>query len=107
MEIGSGNSGLFSQLGVYKKQSEQTEGVSSSRFKKSGSSAQGGGKSGDTINLSGDAYLLNEARGAANSSTDVRQDKVASIKAQLADGTYKVDTQKIAQGILSDEQGLL
>jgi negative regulator of flagellin synthesis FlgM len=43
----------------------------------------------------------------ASSASDVDTAKVASIKAALADGSYKVDSGKIADGMLSDAKDLM
>jgi negative regulator of flagellin synthesis FlgM len=43
----------------------------------------------------------------ASSASDVDTAKVASIKAALADGSYKIDSGKIADGMLSDAKDLM
>lgn len=57
----------------------------------------------DSVQLSQDGVLRTTALSTALSTPDVRQEKVDAIKQQIADGTYKINTQKIATKILQDE----
>jgi negative regulator of flagellin synthesis FlgM len=66
-------------------------------------------KSGDqgvNVELSPQARQMAEARkkaaDIARSTPDVREDRVAALKAQIASGTYKPDPGKIADGILRE-----
>ena len=56
------------------------------------------------VNLSQEAQELLQARQKAmqiaKSTSPVREDRIAAIKAQIADGTYKVDPGRIADGML-------
>ena len=66
---------------------------------------RGKGKGFD-VNLSSQAKNIAESRAKAleiaKNTPDVRMDKVASIKEQIANGTYKVDSGRIADGMLRE-----
>jgi negative regulator of flagellin synthesis FlgM len=55
----------------------------------------------DSAQVSGDAQQVRRAHAAAASSSDVRAEKVANIKAQIEAGTYKVDTNALAEKLLN------
>ena len=61
---------------------------------------------GDTVSVSQDALLLTEARRTAQNTPDVRADKVATLRQEVADGTYAVDSRRIAQSLIREEPGL-
>ena len=52
------------------------------------------------------ALLLTEARRTAQSTPDVRADKVESLRQQVAAGTYVVDSRRIAESLIREEPGL-
>lgn len=58
------------------------------------------------VNVSAKARELGEAHrkafDIAKSTPDVREDRIAAIKQQVQDGTYKVDSGNIADGILRE-----
>jgi len=81
---------------------EKTEADNAARGRRArGESAEGA--RGDKVNFSDDARLRTEAYSAAMSAPDVRKDKVEAIKAQIAAGEYKIDTQKIAAKVVQDD----
>ncbi|MFH1984303.1 MAG: flagellar biosynthesis anti-sigma factor FlgM [Pseudomonadota bacterium] len=57
---------------------------------------------GDTVELSEEAKSLQRTEKALADVPDVREDKVAAIRNQLAQGTYRVDGQKIAFNMLKE-----
>jgi flagellar biosynthesis anti-sigma factor FlgM len=61
------------------------------------------GGEGDTLRLSHEAMLRGTARSAAMLTDDIRRDWVDSLKAQVADGTYRIDNEKIAATLLQEE----
>ena len=56
----------------------------------------------DTVELSEEAKALQRTEKALADVPDVREDKVAAIRKQLAQGTYRVDGQKIAFNMLKE-----
>ncbi|MDR3362661.1 MAG: flagellar biosynthesis anti-sigma factor FlgM [Desulfovibrio sp.] len=62
--------------------------------------------SGDTVSVSQDAILLTEAMRTAQNTPDVRAEKVVSLRAQVANGTYQMDSRLIAQNLIREEPGL-
>ncbi len=52
------------------------------------------------VELSGRARELASARAAADAAPDVRADKVADARQRIAAGTYTVNGEQIARGIL-------
>lgn len=60
----------------------------------------------DRVTLSDDAKLVSLAARTAQDASDVRTDKVASLKAQVDAGTYQPDSKKIAEKMLTMESDL-
>jgi negative regulator of flagellin synthesis FlgM len=52
------------------------------------------------VELSSRSREMHEALAAANAAPDVRADKVADVKQRIAQGTYTVKAEVVAQGIL-------
>jgi negative regulator of flagellin synthesis FlgM len=57
----------------------------------------------DTVALSNTAKKIQEAQKQLEAIPDVREDKVAQLKEQIENGTYKIDEEKIADKMLKDE----
>ncbi len=55
-----------------------------------------------TVNVSSFAKDVQKAHSAVNSASDIRVDKVERIKQQIADGSYHVDSQDLAESVLRD-----
>lgn len=69
------------------------------------SHAQSDVKSGsyaDSINLSSGAGLLNKVKNVVNTAPDIRSEKVASLKREIEKGTYRIDSDKIADKMLRE-----
>jgi flagellar biosynthesis anti-sigma factor FlgM len=60
---------------------------------------------GDSVSLSPQARFLQSAREALGEVPEIREEKVAAIRAQIEAGTYKVDGEKIAGKMIAE--GLL
>jgi negative regulator of flagellin synthesis FlgM len=58
----------------------------------------------DAVVLSDTAKALSSATNTVNAASDVREDRVAAIKAALANGTYKVDSRQLAQAMVRASQ---
>ena len=63
-------------------------------------------QTGDKVALSPEARLLATTMTVANSSPDVRADKVRDLKEQVQAGTYKPDIRKAAANLIRDEVSL-
>ena len=61
---------------------------------------------GDVVTVSHDARLLAEANRVAQDTPDVRTDKVASLRIQVQNGTYRPDSRLIASALINEEPGL-
>ena len=59
--------------------------------------AKKAGQRPDQTSLSAEAQELLQARRAVQDSPDVRADRVAALRQQIQDGTYKVDEYALAQ----------
>ena len=98
MEITRGNP--FGKIDGYVKQ------VNKDKIKSSAvSDDQGSNKilpSGDSVELSTEAKIMQEAVKALEALPDVREDKVAQIKQQIAEGTYEIDSKKISEKIIKE-----
>lgn len=57
--------------------------------------------SSDKLEFSQTAKTYQIAKAAVAGAADVRMDKIAEIKARIANGTYKVSSQDIAEKIIS------
>ena len=88
----------------YLPQTERPEGVAGETATKSKGARPGG--EGDTLRLSHEAKLHTTARGAAMQADDVRQERVDALKAQVAEGSYHIDSEKIAVKLLQEEAEL-
>ena len=51
--------------------------------------------------------LRTEAYRAAMNAPDVRQDKIDALRGRIADGTYRIDSRRIAAGMLGMEKAML
>ncbi len=71
------------------------------------SSAQASSSVGDVVNVSTEGILRTEAYKVAMSTADIRQQKIDEIKNRIANGTYVIDTKKLAFNLLQDETVLL
>ena len=84
----------------YRPQMERTEDATDKAAK---AGAARPGSEGDTLRLSDEAKLHTAARSAAMQAGDMRQERVDALKAQVADGTYVIDNEKIAAKLLQEE----
>lgn len=61
-----------------------------------------GGVKTDTVDISDAAKRVRAAREELDRIPDVREDKVAELKKQIESGSYKVDSEQIAEKMLKD-----
>ena len=59
----------------------------------------------DTVVISDAAKRVQEARAQLDEIPDVREDKVAELRNQIQNGTYKVDAEKTAEKLLKEQLG--
>lgn len=60
---------------------------------------------GDTLELSPEAKKIQSYLARLEKTPEVREDLVASLKKQIAEGTYSPDAKKIASGIIEEVIG--
>ena len=65
------------------------------------SAASGGVEGADQLALSSRAEEIKAARAALAETPEVRAQRVAELKAQVQEGTYQVDPDKVAERILN------
>jgi len=89
---------LQTQLNVYKNASSQGNAQETKQPEQSSSpiSLQ------DRVQLSGKGKMIADAQKAVSSIPDVREELVAKLQAEVQNGTYKVDSEKAAEGILRE-----
>jgi negative regulator of flagellin synthesis FlgM len=56
----------------------------------------------DTVRISESARQIRDAQMQIKEIPDVREDKVSEIKKMIAEGTYKIEPEKIADKMLSE-----
>lgn len=66
-------------------------------------SAESESSSNDRVSLSNEGRLRTEAWQTAMSAPDMREAKIQSVRNQIADGSYVINTKNIAQRLLSEE----
>ncbi len=59
----------------------------------------------DTVVISDAAKRIQEARAQLDEIPDVREDKVAELRNQIQNGTYKIDAEKTAEKLLKEHLG--
>lgn len=96
---------LVNQAGAYRSNMDETQRTAARRSAQP-APEQTAKAQGDRVSVSPEAMLRTEAHKAINSASDVRREKVDSIKASLADGTYTMDSKNIAQKLLESESFL-
>ncbi len=82
------------------KKSEQT--AKTDRAKQIEQMAKSQGSSPARAEISDKGKELAKAHAVAKSSPDVREERIAALKARIADGSYKVDADAIADKMLKE-----
>ncbi len=85
--------------GVSQLQTEQTGAVESRAGKKTDVNQTAGA---DNINLSQEARLMQKAAQVIAQTPEVREEKVATLKEAVDQGTYQVNSQKVATSLIAD-----
>jgi len=60
------------------------------------------GQTGAEIEISERAQLMKQAMELARNTPDVRKDKIESLKKSVKDGTYQVDSSKVADRLVEE-----
>lgn len=59
-------------------------------------------KSGTTVDISPEAQLMKQASEIAKSAPDMRLEKVEQLKKSIQEGTYQIESSKIADRLVDD-----
>lgn len=94
-----------SQSNIQKRSNAQDP-VKSSTSGQSPGQSEDAVRKGETVSLSNKVQGLKQIENDIKSLPDVDQDKVARIKAAIADGSYQVDSKKLAQNMLNYEKSM-
>lgn len=88
------------------KKSEQA--AKTNKMRESADGVKGGAATSPSTKaeLSGKAKEMATAHAAAASAPDVREDKIAALKRRIQEGTYEIDSEKIADRMVSDHMAL-
>jgi len=78
-----------------------TTAVTAFRANAAATAASSSARQPDAVHLSDAARALSSAKDSVSSAADVREDRVAALKAAIASGTYSVDSSQLARSILS------
>lgn len=57
---------------------------------------------GASVEISDKARLLQQAAEIASQSPDVHSERVAALKKSITDGTYRVDSEKVAENLIQE-----
>jgi flagellar biosynthesis anti-sigma factor FlgM len=90
-----GNTNLFVELKGYLKETEKV-----SKGKVTGGEKTDAASSTDTVSLSSKARDTEKARKVIDTSGDIREEKVQTIKRTIDEGKYSVDGDTIASNII-------
>lgn len=75
--------------------------------KRPGASGKAEGTAADTVNFSTEGKLRSEAVNTAWNSSDMRAEKVARLKEQVATGAYEPDIRKAAMNLIRQDLDLI
>ena len=95
------NSGVYSSgSGAKAKSSGATAAGKDSAPSKATSSPQAEGRN---VSLSNEAHTLNRLEAQINASPDIDASRVAELKQAIADGTFEVNAERIAEKMLGQD----
>lgn len=80
-------------------QSQRSSGKSAENLRPKADSAS----ESESVSLSKEALSLKKLEDTIAQAPVIDQDKVARLKAAIADGSYKIDTERLAEHILTSE----
>lgn len=88
--------------GVYQRQVDATGGAGRATPGRRTAAAGAGGRRADSVTLSEQARGLQRALAVVTGLPDVRNERIAEIRARLASGDYHIDADEIAQRMLEE-----
>lgn len=88
------------------KRSDQTAKTERARHIEQMAKTQGSTLTSSKAEISDKAKDFAKAHAVASAAPDVREDRIAEIKRRLASGDYKVDSDAIAEKMISDHRSL-
>lgn len=94
------------QLDPYRAQLDKSE-AATARKQPGKAAADAAGTQGDKVSLSSEGKLRTEAFATALAAPDVRQEKIDSLREQIANGSYQIDVRRISERLLQSEQELI
>lgn len=84
------------------KKSEQAQSAQKSRAASEIYGKTAAGSTSATTEISSKAKEMATARATAAGAPDVREDRIAELKKRIAEGKYEVDSNKVADKLISD-----
>jgi negative regulator of flagellin synthesis FlgM len=72
----------------------------------SGTASVSRAMSSDTVSLSDEAEMLNTLKSGVSAMPEVDQARVDSVREELASGTFQVNAEKVAEGMVLELSGL-
>jgi negative regulator of flagellin synthesis FlgM len=92
---------LFMRIDAYN-QIAQLYGVQNTYNNNNSRSGKTASMSSDQLSISSAGYSHQTAKNAVSEASDVREDKIARLKAQIQAGTYSVDPEAFANKLLEN-----
>ncbi|RJQ12007.1 MAG: flagellar biosynthesis anti-sigma factor FlgM [Dehalococcoidia bacterium] len=83
--------------GVYQRQVAQAQAATAHEATRRTARSGGPGRRTDEVSLSATAQSFARVMEAVQQQSDVRADRVSAVRARIADGTYSIDADLIAQ----------
>ena len=91
--------------GIYRQQATATSRAAGAGNTPEAGGSRGAGRAGrraDHVELSSQAQEMQRALEAVNDQPEIRADRVTELRAQIADGTYRVDARTIAARLVQE-----
>lgn len=77
-----------------------SQGTASTRARQTSSASSNNSSSSEQVNISAEARLLSQVASGLGADAPIDHDKVAALKAALADGSYQINADTIADKML-------
>ena len=86
---------------IYQRQVQQADAAAADGLRRAANGAHTSGRRSDRVSLSPVAQGFARALQAVTEQPEVREDRVAALQAQIANGTYQVDAGAIARRLVT------